>query len=296
MLTRLARRAVAAVTIALALAVLPQAAALAGGGPGGPQGFGYTQCGQAGQPSCIITAGTSPATGTPPSGTSTTSPGTAPAALSSGGAAAPGCPGTMSKSFGCVPKGCSITVQTLACPIGIGGAAPAKGKAPALPAPAVLAELAVRYLRLPGPAIDSSPAPAALQLTQLPVWLWVPAAGWQPQSKTASVPGESVTATAVPVRAVWSTGDGATVTCRGPGTPYTAGASPAAASPTCGHTYTQSSAGQPGGAYRVTVTVTWDIAWAGPGGAGGVLAPLQTAGAAQFRVAESQALNTSSGG
>ena len=89
-------------------------------------------------------------------------------------------------------------------------------------------------------------------------------------------------------------GDGATVTCKGPGTPYEDG-NPAAASPTCGYTYSQSSAGQPSGAYRVTVTITWGINWKGPGGAGGALAPLQTTGAAQFRVAESQALNTSGG-
>jgi hypothetical protein len=142
--------------------------------------------------------------------------------------------------------------------------------------------------------IRSSPAPGALQLTGLPVWLWVAANVWQPQSKTAQVPGEAVTATATPVLAAWSMGDGKTVTCNGPGTPY-GGGNPAAASPTCGHTYDQSSAGQPGGAYKVTVTITWDITWAGPAGAGGALAPLQTVAAAAFRVAESQALNTNGG-
>jgi hypothetical protein len=43
------------------------------------------------------------------------------------------------------------------------------------------------------------------------------------------------------------------------------------------------------------VTITWDITWAGTGGAGGVLAPLQTVAATAFRVAEAQALNTSGG-
>jgi hypothetical protein len=162
------------------------------------------------------------------------------------------------------------------------------------PPPAVLAQLAVRYLRLPDPVIRSSPKSAALQLTRLPIWLWIAPAAWQPQSKTAQVPGESVTATAIPVSAAWSMGDGKTVTCKGPGTPYESG-NPAAASPTCGYTYDQSSAGQPGGAYRVTVTIAWDITWAGTGGAGGVLAPLQTVAAAEFRVAEAQALNTSGG-
>ena len=90
-------------------------------------------------------------------------------------------------------------------------------------------------------------------------------------------------------------GDGATVICRGPGTPYAGGADPAAASPTCGHTYTRSSAGQPGAAFRVTVTVTWDISWRGTGGAGGTLPPLFTAATARFRVAESQAVNPGGG-
>jgi len=163
-----------------------------------------------------------------------------------------------------------------------------------LPPPAVLAQLAVSHLRLANPVIQSSPAPGALQLTRLPVWLWIAPAAWQPQSATAQVPGESVTATATPVSAAWSMGDGTTVTCHGPGTPYSGG-NPAAASPTCGHTYQRSSAGQPAGAYQVTVTITWDITWTATGGAGGALAPLHTIGAAQFQVAESQALNTSGG-
>jgi hypothetical protein len=298
MLTRMLRRAAAAAAAAMALICLALAPALAGGGPG--TGFGFAQCGQSSSPSCAVTAGSGPANATP--GTASTGGGTkggggAATTVSTGGTAAGGCSGTVNKTFGCAPAGCNITVQTLACPAGVGGAAPParRGAAPVLPAPGVLAQLAVRYLRLPDPVIRSSPAPGALQLTRLPVWLWVASGAWQPQSKTAQVPGESVTATAAPVSAAWSMGDGTTVTCKGPGTPYSGG-NPAAASPTCGHTYEESSAGQPGGAYRVTVTITWDITWKGIGGAGGALAPLQTVAAAEFRVAESQALNTGSGG
>lgn len=296
MLTRLIRRAAVAAAAAMALLALAQAPVLAGGGPGGGGGFGYAQCGQPYSPSCTVTAGSGQANGVPSkAGTDRPSGGTA-ASDSTGGTAAGGCAGTVDKTFGCVPAGCIITVQTLACPSGVGGPAPqAGGAAAVLPAPGVLAQLAVRYLRLPNPVIRSSPAPGALQLTRLPVWLWVAVGVWQPQSKTAQVPGESVTATATPVSAAWSMGDGTTVTCKGPGTPYEGG-NPAAASPTCGHTYDRPSAGQPGGAYRVTVTITWDITWEGTGGAGGVLAPLQTIAAAEFRVAESQALDTSSGG
>jgi hypothetical protein len=132
-----------------------------------------------------------------------------------------------------------------------------------------------------------------LQLTNLPTWLWINPAEWVPESKTATVPGESVTATATPVSVTWHPGDGSTVTCQGAGTPYTSAANPAAASPDCGHTYTASSAGQPGGAFQATATITWDVTWQGAGGAGGALPPLFTTAAAAFRVAESQALNTS---
>jgi len=290
MLTRLLRRAAILAAATAAVVCFTQVPALAGGGPPGSAGFGFAQCGQSSSPQCTVTAGSGPAAGAPsigdPGGT---------ARIATGGAAAGGCSGAVNKTFGCVPAGCTVTVQTLACPFGTGGATQPVGGAPALPAPGVLAQLAVKTLQLPDPVIRSSPAPGALQLTWLPVWLWVAANVWQPQSKTAEVPGEAVMATATPVQAAWSMGDGTTVTCKGPGTAYAAGDNPSGASPTCGYTYDQSSAGQPDGAYKVTVTITWDIAWASPGGAGGALAPLQTVAAAEFRVAESQALNTSGG-
>jgi hypothetical protein len=294
MLTRLLRRAAVAAAAAMALVFLATVPALAGGGPGTGGPFGLAQCGQSSSAQCTVTAGTGPAAGTPgtasPGGT-TGGAGT----VAAGGTAAGGCSGTVNKTFGCIPAGCTLTAQTVGCPIGVPGAAPPAGGAPALSAPGVLAQLAVKYLQLPDPVIRSSPAPGALQLTRLPVWLWVAANVWQPQSKTAQVPGEAVTATATPVLAAWAMGDGKTVTCKGPGTAYAAGDNPSAASPTCGYTYEASSAGQPGGAYKVTVTITWDITWAGAGGAGGALAPLQTVAAAEFQVAESQALNTSGG-
>jgi hypothetical protein len=284
MLTRRATRAALVLVTAAVLLAGPGRLALAAGGgsPGGGGPFGGVQCGQSYAPGCTVTAAT-------PAGPGSGGPGAGKPATGAGAPA--GCAGTRDPAFGCVPAGCAITVQTVACPL----PQAANKLVRVLPPPAALARLAVRYLRLPHPVIRSSPAPGTLQLTRLPVWLWVAANAWQPQSTTAQVPGESVTATATPVLTAWSTGDGATVTCKGPGTPY-GGGNPAAASPACGHTYDRSSAGQPGGAYRVTVTITWDITWNGTGGAGGALAPLHTVAVAEFRVAESQALNTSSGG
>jgi hypothetical protein len=279
---RIARAFLVVVTAGLLLAAtqLPTLAADADG-PGTSGPFGSVTCGQSGLPSCVITAGSAPRAGaTPPRGGGTT-----------GNVAPAGCAGTVDPNFGCIPPGCQVTVQTLFCPLGAAG--------PGVPAPPTLGVLAARaraLLVLPAPVIQSSPAPGQLQLTRLPTWLWVSKAIWAPQSRTAAVPGESVTATAAPASVSWDMGNGATVTCGGPGIPYTSKDSPASASPDCGYTYTRSSAGQPGGAYRATATITWDITWTGPGGAGGALAPLFTTAIADFQVAQAQAVNVASGG
>ena len=162
------------------------------------------------------------------------------------------------------------------------------GAAP-LPSPQQLAEQARSRLRLPSPAIASSPA--GTQLVRLPTWLWLDRAMWQPQSATASVPGVSVTATATPTSVSWAMGDGATVTCIGPGTPFPTHGGPQTASPDCGHTYQRSSAGAAGERFPATATVSWRITWAGAG-ASGAFPDMTTSAAASFRVAESQALGT----
>jgi hypothetical protein len=160
----------------------------------------------------------------------------------------------------------------------------------------VVARQAVSQLRLDSPRIGSNPAPGTAQLVSLPTWLWIGPAGWGARSATATVPGVSVTATATPTTVSWSMGDGSsTVTCRGPGTVFPAGGDPKASSPDCGHTYTRSSAGQPGEAFGVTATITWAISWAG-GGQAGTLPALTTQATAAFTVAESQALVAAGGG
>jgi hypothetical protein len=163
--------------------------------------------------------------------------------------------------------------------------------APVLPNPAVLAQQAVSQLTLPGFQIDASPATSADQLVGLPTWLWLDQAGWQPTTATAAVPGESVTATATPTSVTWNFGDGTSLTCQGPGTPYSAGNSPQQPSPTCGHTYTTTSANQPNAAFTVTATVSWTVTWAGGGQAGNVPG-LQNTATTNLRVADVQSLNT----
>lgn len=160
--------------------------------------------------------------------------------------------------------------------------------APAPPAPAVLAQRALRLLDLGGPRIRTSPP--GEQLVGVPMWVWttVGPTTWSTHSVTAAVPGESVTATASAQQITWTFGDGASVVCAGPGTPYAARDDPAAASPSCGHTYTTSSVGEPADAYLLTATTTWQVAWSG-GGTGGRLT-VTRASRVTVRVAEAQAL------
>ena len=115
MLTRLIRGAVVA-AVAVALLALVQLPAQAGGGQGSGGPLGSVQCGQSYTPGCTVTAGTPGSSGTGSTGGTGTGAGTLAAAGPGGG-----CAGTVSKAFGCVPAGCAITVQTVACPVGVAG-------------------------------------------------------------------------------------------------------------------------------------------------------------------------------
>jgi hypothetical protein len=132
--------------------------------------------------------------------------------------------------------------------------------------PAQLANEAVQRMRLRGPDIGIVPEPGKTGLVGLPVWMWtkVSPQTWGPNTATAAVPGVSVSATANAREITWHMGDGHNVVCDSPGTPYedTFGAD---SSPTCGHTYTRTSAQEPGEAYTVTATTTWQVVWAGAG-------------------------------
>lgn len=169
---------------------------------------------------------------------------------------------------------------------GLGGIVWMPGGPPVV-SPEVLARHARARLNLPAVVIRLNPP--GDQLVNLPVWLTLDRASWRPLSATASVPGVSVTATARPVKAAWSMGDGTTVTCTGPGTAWISGMDPAKASPDCGHVYRRPSAGASGWAYTVAVTVTWEVTWAGAGQSGTVPG-LTTTGQVQARVQESQAV------
>lgn len=165
---------------------------------------------------------------------------------------------------------------------------PAGQQAPPSLTPEQVAMMAKNRLRLPAPSIAMNPA--GEQLVHLPTWLWL-REGWGTTSASASVPGITVTAVAEPTSASWSTGDGSTVTCSGPGTAFTTGNDPKATSPDCGHTYRSSSRGLPGEALTASVTVRWNVRWSGAGQSG-VFPGLTTTASMTLRVTESQALNS----
>ncbi len=134
--------------------------------------------------------------------------------------------------------------------------------------PAVLAQRAVDSMTLLGPDI-ASPRAAGKYTVGVPMWMWVnqSATTYGPNTASASAGGITVTATAKVSKIVWDLGDGASVTCNGPGTPYQ-GSQGMAQSPTCGHVYSKTSAGVKNGKYPVTATSTWTIDWQGGGAAG----------------------------
>ncbi|MGW0876586.1 ATP/GTP-binding protein [Streptomyces sp. NPDC002740] len=159
--------------------------------------------------------------------------------------------------------------------------------------PAVLAQRAVDTMKLTGPDI-ASPRPTGEYLVGMPMWMWVHQSPttYGPNTASASAGGVGVTATAKVSRIVWAMDDGAVVTCHGPGTPHTAAADKSD-SPTCGHTYSRTSADQPGGRYRVTATSTWTIDWQVTTGGGGQAGQLTETRQTQIQIplAELQLLN-----
>ncbi len=59
-------------------------------------------------------------------------------------------------------------------------------------------------------------------------------------------------------------GDGTTVTCHGPGTPY-AKSRGKASSPDCGHLYERPSYTEPGGRFQGAATAAWTVTWIAAG-------------------------------
>jgi hypothetical protein len=161
-----------------------------------------------------------------------------------------------------------------------------------------LAQQAVDSLTLPSPVVDLNPS--AFSIVNLSSWLWIDPQIWHSFRATATAGSVSATAVAVPSNVSWSMGDGHSVVCAGPGTPYQPTMPAEAQTTDCSYTYASSSAGQPSsdsdpnnGAFKVTATITWTVNWLATGVAGGgALPPLHTTSTVRVRVEQVESVGT----
>jgi hypothetical protein len=106
------------------------------------------------------------------------------------------------------------------------------------------------------PAVRVHTAPEGRTYVRVRTALWVD--GFQTvQTDPITLAGQTVQATATPRSVTWNLGE-TTITCNGPGRPNDT---------SCSHAYQRSSAREPGRAYRVSATVTWDVTWTCEGAA-----------------------------
>lgn len=158
---------------------------------------------------------------------------------------------------------------------------------------------AAAYDQLQVPVLRPSSAPlgdeAAPLVVQLPTWLWLDAADWQPVRAEAAVPGARVVAVASPVEARWEPWPGATVLCAGPGVAYDFNRADDAQSTDCSFTYQSTTATQPSNEVPLRTTVSWSVTWVcEPACGSGSLPAFEITASRPVRVAEVQALNTRS--
>lgn len=156
------------------------------------------------------------------------------------------------------------------------------------PDPLALAERAVARMDFSAIDIGIVPHddPDHIGLIGLPVWMWVENPNTSttgPLTESVSAGGLTVTVEATMDRIDWDMGDGTTITCTGPGTPYEDSFGKKE-SPDCGHRY--ETQGDP---HTVTATSYWSIQWQSGGEAGSL--PIQELTATtDIRVGELQVL------
>jgi hypothetical protein len=166
---------------------------------------------------------------------------------------------------------------------------PPRAGAPAIGASA-LALQASDSLTLPSPIIKLNPS--AFSVVNLSTWLWIDQALWHSFRATATAGGVSATAIATPDSVSWAMGDGHTVVCGGPGTPYQPSLRVDVQKTDCSYTYRSSSAGQTSSdgdpnhsAFSVIATISWTVSWSATGAPGGGSLPqLHTSSTVPVRV------------
>lgn len=133
--------------------------------------------------------------------------------------------------------------------------------------------------------------PGARSYVGVPIWMWVanPTQDtYGPWTISATLGGQTISATAKVGSILWNMGDGHTVACGSAGTAYNTGYG-VTDSPTCGYRYTTTSAGQAGGRYTITATSQWQVTWTGGGQTGSI--PLTTTSTSSALIGELQSVN-----
>ena len=193
-----------------------------------------------------------------------------------------------SRASGCSPICAGPGAIDPMPPVWVTGAQP--GAVTVAVDPAVIAQQAIQQLGLGSPSIEMAPPDGSPQLVGVATWLWVDPGAWRTLTASATAGPVTVTATASPSKVVWEMGDGTSVTCDGPGTPYSS--SDPEATTDCSYTWPEA------GNYAVSATVYWSVTWTAAGAPGGGNLGIQAGPAADVgvTVTESQAINTPSGG
>jgi hypothetical protein len=154
---------------------------------------------------------------------------------------------------------------------------------PGIDDPAQAAANAVKQLRLAAPTIGLSPPVGSVQLVGVATWLWI-ADPWRPAHASATLEGVTSTVTATPVSVTWQRGDGTTVICAGPGTPYDPDRPADDQHSDCSTLF------EVAGSYALTATVTYRTSWVATTGDTGALAAVSRTSTVPVVVDEAQAL------
>ncbi|MEC4016503.1 hypothetical protein [Streptomyces sp. H27-D2] len=174
----------------------------------------------------------------------------------------------------------------------------AKPKAPEMVSPEILAGYAYDEIRVPD--TKAKMKPDGKQTVNLPTWIWLDKAKFQPVKAKATLPGTGLWAetTATPVslhidpgtkdaKAFPTSGDCPINKDGSIGTPYAKGK--ANQDPPCGVSYLRATTNTP--PHKLKATLTWEISWKGSGDTGDTL-PNGTFGTTtDVTVQEHQAVN-----
>ncbi|MEY3505291.1 MAG: hypothetical protein RL691_307 [Actinomycetota bacterium] len=152
-----------------------------------------------------------------------------------------------------------------------------------------------RVSRLVNMLLAKTAPPADKMVVNVGTWFWVPRSIWKPISVTAYIPTSagpiSVTTTATPKTLMYSPGDGNdTVSCAGPGRPWTTSLGDTADSP-CMYTYDHSSRTRSRTTFRARMAIKWAVTWRSSLGVGGSLPSIRTGTGLDAYVRELQALS-----